>query len=59
MRDNRVLGANIKTSDYEKVISYIDLYNSKTNNNNDSVSKFIWDCIKFRINYLRNHDNIK
>ena len=58
MKNNKVLGANVKISDYEKVITYIDLYNNKTNNN-DSVSKFIWDCIKFRINYLRNHDNIK
>lgn len=58
MSNLKTLCTNIKISDYEKVISYIDLYNSKTNNQ-DSISKFVWDCVKFRINYLRNHKGIK
>lgn len=54
----RTLGTCVNDNDYNKVISYIDLYN-KITNNQDSISKFIWECVKFRINYLRNHKGIK
>ena len=58
MSKYKTLTTIVKISDYEKVISYIDLYNRETNKQ-DSTSKFVWDCIKFRVNYLRNHDGIK
>ena len=58
MKDGKVLGANVKINDYQKVIDYIDLYNNKTGSN-DSVSKFVWDAIKHYVNYLRNSKGIK
>lgn len=55
---NRTIGTCVNDYDYEKVISYIDLYNEKSKAD-ISVSQFVWEALKFYINYLRNHKGIK
>ena len=58
MKNGKVLGANVTLNDYKKIIDYIDLYNTKTNNN-ISVSKFVWNAIKHYVIFLRNEKGIK
>jgi len=58
MTETKLIGTKVMINDYQKVIDYIDLYNSKTGNDL-SLSKFVWTAIKFYINHLRNHEGIK
>ena len=44
----KVLSANVRQEDYDKVIKFLDTYNRRTGKDL-SLSKFVFNCIKYFI----------
>ena len=48
MTQRKLLGAVVKEEEYNKVIKFVELYNSKTGKDL-SLSKFIYMCVRYFI----------